>query len=78
MQKSIHTQEYKALIAWLKENREKRGLTMRELADKLDVSHSWIGKVEQLERRLDVYEYARLCECLEIKPEHGIKKLHKN
>lgn len=51
---------------------------MRELADKLDVSHSWIGKVEQLERRLDVYEYARLCECLEIKPEHGIKKLHKN
>ena len=75
MQKSIHTQEYKELIAWLKENREKQGLTMRELADKLDVSHSWVGKVEQLERRLDVYEYVRLCKSLDIDPKKGVSKL---
>ena len=46
---------------------------MRELADKLEVPHSWIGKIEQMERRLDVLEYVRLCQCIGIDPMEGIK-----
>lgn len=48
---------------------------MRDLAKKLDVPHSWIGKIEQAERRLDVMEYIRLCKALKIDPAEGLSKL---
>jgi hypothetical protein len=35
--------------------------------------HSFGGKVEQGERRLDVVEYLQYCQALDIKPEDGIK-----
>lgn len=75
MEKSIHAPAYRNLIAWLKSCREKEGISMRELAEQLEVSHSWIAKVEQLERRLDVLEYVRLCKCLRIDPGKGISML---
>jgi len=48
---------------------------MRDLAAKLDVSHSWVGKIEQGERRLDVLEYVRLCKALGVDPGKGLSKL---
>ena len=75
MEKTIHSRAYKELITWLKECREKKGLSMRDLAAELGVSHSWVGKVEQMERRLDVYEYVELCKCLGVNPSKGIDKL---
>jgi len=75
MEKTIHNVAYQELIAWLKSCREKKGLSMRELAILLDVSHSWVAKVEQLERRLDILEYVRLCKCLRVDPEKGIKRI---
>jgi len=47
---------------------------MRDLAGKLGRPHSFIGKVEQGERRLDVIEYINYCEILDIDPIEGIKK----
>lgn len=75
MEKTIHSEAYRELIAWLRDSRQKKGLSMRALAAKLGVSHSWVGKIEQMERRLDVYEYVRLCECLELNPVKGLDKL---
>ncbi len=75
MQKSLHSNEYKALVTWLKNQRLKRGLTIRQLADKLDVAHSLVGKVEQGDRRLDVFEYVQYCDALTVKPEEGLKIL---
>ena len=72
MKKTIHSNDYMKLVTWLKSARHQKGLSMRELADKLDVSHSWIGKIEQMERRLDVLEYIRLCQCIGIDPAEGI------
>lgn len=60
------------LISWLKEARIAQELTMRELAKKLEVPHSFVGKVEQCERRLDVIEYIAYCRALEISPIDGI------
>ena len=40
--KTIHSAEYRALLSWLREQRQSRGLTMRAVAAKLDVPHSWI------------------------------------
>jgi transcriptional regulator with XRE-family HTH domain len=75
MQKTIHSPSYAELILWLKQNREKKGLSMRDLATQMGVPHSWIGKVEQMERRLDVMEYVSLCKALGVDPAKGIRKL---
>lgn len=70
---SIHSEEWVCLADWLREQREAKGLTMRELAAKLGVPHSFVGKVEQRERRLDVVEYLIYCDALEISPVEGLK-----
>ncbi len=75
MQKSIQTQAYRNMIAWLKHSREQKKLTMRDVGERLGVTHSWVGKVEQLERRLDLYEYAQLCEVLEVDAKQGLDHL---
>ena len=48
---------------------------MRKLAAELDVPHSWVAKVEQLERRLDVLEYVRLCHGIGVDPNKGLAKI---
>ncbi len=72
MIKTLYTSEYSKLRTWLKEQREARGLTMRELAHILDVSHSFVGKIENGERRLDVIEYLQYCEALQVNPKEGL------
>ena len=72
MKKTIYSNDYQALIQWLKSSRHQQGLSMRDLAEKLEVPHSWVGKVEQMERRLDVVEYVRLCQSIGIDPVQGI------
>jgi len=71
MFKSLHSPEYTRLVAWLKDNRESQELSMRDLASKLGVPHSFVGKTEQGERRLDVLEYVYYCEALGLPPENG-------
>lgn len=75
MKKTLFTPEYAKLIEWLKEARAERGLTMRELAVELDVPHSYVGKIEQCERKLDVLEYVRYCEALGVDPKRGVSIL---
>lgn len=48
---------------------------MRDLAERLEVPHSFVGKVEQGERRLDVVEYIQYCEALNISPLIGIQHI---
>lgn len=76
--KTIHTLEYKKLLAWLRNGREEKGLTMRTVGQALKISHSWVGKVEIGERRLDVVEYVKLCRVLEINPHEGMSMLEKS
>ena len=47
-------------------------MTMREVGRRLGVHHSWIGKVEIGERRLDVAEYVRVCRVLGADPRQGV------
>jgi transcriptional regulator with XRE-family HTH domain len=56
MRKSVYTAEYTALRAELRASRAKAGLSQRKLAERLDVPHSWVAKVENGERRIDVIE----------------------
>lgn len=73
MSKSVSSDENKVLTAWLKEKRKEKGHTMRTLSEIINTPHSFIGKVENQERRLDVIEYIRYCKALGVDPIEGIK-----
>lgn len=72
MTTSIHTSEMLALRSWLKGEREKKNLSMRVLGERMGKPHSYIQKVEQGERRLDVVEYVWYCNFLEVDPLIGV------
>lgn len=72
MSQSVSSEENKALTAWLKEKRKEKGHTMRTLSQIIKTPHSFVGKVENQERRLDVVEYIRYCQALDIDPSEGL------
>tara|TARA_R110001592_G_scaffold180284_1_gene422509 strand:- start:322 stop:573 length:252 start_codon:yes stop_codon:yes gene_type:complete len=77
MSKSLHSKENQALTAWLKKRREASGLTMRQLASIMGVQHTFVSKVEQRERRLDVVEYLLYCRALGVSAEEGLMFIQK-
>lgn len=48
---------------------------MRDLAIKIGEPHSFVQKVESMERRLDVYEYDLYCKALGLDPRVGFDYL---
>ena len=64
MKKSIHSDEYGAVLKKLTQMREQAGLTQRDLAEKLDRENSFVWRIENGERRLDVVEFFWVCEAL--------------
>lgn len=76
MQKTITSTKYLRLVKWLAQARNTRGLTTRELGDKLSRPNSFVTKVEQAERRLDVCEFVAYCDALDIDPHDGINIVH--
>lgn len=77
MHKSIHTSQYKQFCKLMVSARESAGLTQLDLAVRLRKPQSYISKYENGERRLDVIEFLRICEVLEIDPVLIIDKLIK-
>lgn len=60
----------------LKEMRKKAGLTQRELAKKLGREHSFVARIEQGERRVDLVEFYFICEACKVNPEKAIKNIY--
>ena len=60
---SIYSTEHMKLRQLLIQSRLDLGLSQRALAERLNVVHSFVGKVETGDRRLDVFEY---CEALNL------------
>ncbi|MES3091905.1 helix-turn-helix transcriptional regulator [Sphingomonas aerolata] len=57
--------DYKAVIAAIANVRTSLGVSQRELARRLSKPPSFVNKIEQLERRLDVLEFIAIAEALE-------------
>jgi transcriptional regulator with XRE-family HTH domain len=72
MGKTVASDENIKLTAWLKAKRKEKGHTMRSLAQVIGTPHSFIGKIEHQERRLDIVEFVRYCTALEINPKEGL------
>lgn len=72
MLKSITSEKYRRLLKWLKDARCEQGLSMRDLGAMLGLPHSFVGKIETGERRLDVYEYVQYCKVLKLSAHEGL------
>ena len=66
LRQSIHSEANTALRNLLITQRAKLKLTQRELAEKLNIGHSLIGKIETGDRRLDIVELLEYAHALEI------------
>lgn len=65
---SIYADEYQLLIKLLRTARREKGLTQQQLASALKRPQSFIAKVENGERRLDVIEFAHFARLLSLEP----------
>ena len=56
----------------MRTNRTARNLPLRTIASRLGVSHSWVAKTENGERRLEIVDFVNLCFALGIDPSKGL------
>jgi transcriptional regulator with XRE-family HTH domain len=68
LRKTLRSKGHKALITLLVTTRENAGLTQRDLAARLKRPHSFIGRIEAGERRVDVIEFIEISRVLEVDP----------
>jgi len=66
MGKQLRTARHKALMVALYAARMRAGMTQRELAKRLNRSHSFVGKIESGERQLNVLEFCEIADALEL------------
>ncbi|WP_052027318.1 helix-turn-helix domain-containing protein [Rheinheimera nanhaiensis] len=66
-----------ALGNWLREQRNAKGLTMRDMAAISGLPHSYFGKIEQGIRGLDILEFIELCGWLGIDYRSAINQINK-
>ncbi|QHQ18310.1 helix-turn-helix domain-containing protein [Pectobacterium parmentieri] len=72
---SIYSDEYQRVIKALREARVAKGITQESLAQALDRPQSFIAKVENGERRLDIVEFIHLSRLLSLDPISIINKI---
>lgn len=64
-----------ALGNWLRQQRNKKALTMRDMQTLSGRPHSYFGKIEQGNRGLDILEFIELCTWLEIEAHEGFEEI---
>ena len=75
LRKTLRTKGHRALIELLVQTRIHAGLTQRQLAARLKRPHSFIGRIEAGERRVDVVEFIEIARVLDIDPQYLFAKL---
>lgn len=68
LRKSIHHQLHSSLRDVIIKARKDANLSQRELAEKLNVTYSVIGKIETGDRRLDAIEFFEYTKALGLVP----------
>lgn len=67
--------DYRAVIDALKDARTQAGISQRELARRLGKPPSFVNKIEQLERRMDVLEFIVIAEAMEMQASDLLKQM---
>jgi transcriptional regulator with XRE-family HTH domain len=69
LRKTLRSRGHHTLISILVAARERAGLTQRDLATRLKRPHSFVGRMEAGERRIDVIEFIEIVRALDEDPE---------
>ena len=75
--KSIFDESYRAMVHELAQERLRLTISQGELANAIGLHQSDISKIEKLERRLDVLEFARILEVFRISENRRLESLVK-
>ena len=63
---------------WLTEQKQKKNLSLEQLADRLNKPFSYVQDVENGQYLLDVVEYLFYCKALDINPNQGLELIQSN
>jgi transcriptional regulator with XRE-family HTH domain len=66
MPSSLHRHQYEVFRTLLQAEREQRGLTQIQVAEKLKKPQSYVSKYERGERRLDLTEFVEIADIMEM------------
>lgn len=77
MRHSRNSKAYEALASFLTKKRHERNLSTRELAAKLDIHPSMVGKIETCMRKIDSIELITYCHVLDIEPAEALAVANK-
>lgn len=77
LRKTLRTRGHKTLIELLVSARESAGFTQRALAERLKRPHSFVGRIEAGERRVDVIEFIEIARVLNADPHKMLDRLMK-
>jgi transcriptional regulator with XRE-family HTH domain len=72
---SQRTVAYDALLTMLREGRELRGISQRELSKRLGQQFTYVAKIELGTRRVDVVELVAICSEIGVDPTEIVGKL---
>ena len=56
----------------MKQKREEKGMSLREVGEAMNRHHSVIGKMEQNRQKIDLYEFIRYCNAVGANPHEGL------
>jgi len=59
-------QNHLKLVAWLKRSRLEKGMTMRELGNRLNKPFQYISKIERAQQNLHIEDYVKYCNALGV------------
>ncbi len=75
--KAQHNRNYRLLPLFLREMREKAGLTQRQIGQRLKKPQSYVHNCETGNRRVDITEFIAWAEACEIDPKRAFSRLLK-
>lgn len=75
LRKTLRSRGHETLIKVLVEARGKAGMTQRDLAARIKRPHSFVGRMEAGERRVDVIEFIEIAQILGADPKELFGKL---
>ena len=75
--KSQHNRQYRVLPDYLRQLREKAGLTQRELGKRLKKPQSYVYNCETANRRVDITEFVAWAKACDLDPKKAFARLLK-
>ncbi len=72
MKSSPYSSHYDKLRAWMKQQREESGLSLRAVSELMGRHHSVLGKMEQDRRMIEIQEFINYCRVIGADPHEGL------